>query len=458
MRLTSVLIYGSCVICLTALVLLCFNPGYMNADTLDMWGQASHMVPYQDWHPVLISVLWSQMRHVYSGPQSLLLVEDVFFLVGVILMLRGVAGRWKTIVLTTAILLFPPVFAYLGTIGKDSLLSAALILTVGLLYLYMEIRKQWVVALALGASFIAFSTRQNAVFGLLPVLGFLFWEVLVARSSRALWSAALVLTTITSFIAINATVKIVVRPVPAYEYQAIPLYDLAALSAATHRVLLPPEFLSPSGSLARISEHVDPKFVNTLIWPWSPANPLRLSKDPRSVHALTRLWINNICAHPLLYLRWRWRVLAALAGLDPVVTTPYLDGVGPNPGGITLRRTPFTSGEQELLHHIGQSLFFRAYVYVLLLTLILGWSIWKRSRLNAIVAASGLTFFFAFFVISVNSEFRLDCYTVFVAVALSVRWLAESVPMLMNWKKHWKSLPMVLTAPETTLTAGERNR
>jgi len=457
-QVSSAFIYALSVVFLTTLVLLCFNPGYMNVDTLDMWGQATHQIPYRDWHPVVISILWSQLRHLYAGPQTLLVVEDVLFCAGVILLLRGVAGRWGTVAILAAVVAFPPVFAYLGTIGKDSLLGAALLLAVGLLYLYLENHRPWTLAMALGASFLAFSTRQNAVFGLLPILGLLFWEALRSHKYRVQWSAALLIITISGFAAIDAMVDMEVHAGRGYEYQAIPLYDPAALSARTQRVLFPPEFLSPSGSLAGIDQHLSTRFVNSLIWPWDSANPLRLSDNPHSVHVLTHLWLTKVCAHPVLYVRWRWSVLSALAGLDPIVTTPYLEGISPNPAGITLHSTRYTKAELHFLHSIAQSLFFRAYLYVLLLILLFAWSIWKRRRPMGVAASSGLAFFFAFFVLSVNSEFRFVVYTMFIAVALFARWLAESAQIILTRGRAEMPEPQRLSAREAALASSQRNR
>jgi hypothetical protein len=58
--------------------------------------------------------------------------------------------------LLAALVSFPPVFAYLGTIGKDSLMAASLIATVGLVYLYSETCRNSVLGLALGTSFLGF--------------------------------------------------------------------------------------------------------------------------------------------------------------------------------------------------------------------------------------------------------------------------------------------------------------
>lgn len=426
-KLSNPVLYIGCVLSTVILVLIFFNPGYMNVDTLDMWGQATHAIPYRDWHSVPMAVLWSGMRHIYSGPQTMLVLEIMLFSTGLFLILGGVAECWKLALAFFTVVLFPPVFAYLGTIGKDSLLADSLIGTVGLVHWYMRSGSRLPFYVALVTSLLAFCVRQNAVFALLPLLFLLFWNTLARSKFRVLKTLTLMLACFGTFSLVNEGVKRLVHAESFYEYQAIPLYDMAALSKDLNVNFIPAEFLSPAGSLRNIRRHTNTIYVNTLIWPWGADNPLQFSSDPKTVHKLLRSWLRIVLRHPLSYLHWRAEVLAAIGGLNPIVPVPYLEGVSPNPAGIALQQTRFTLAEQQFLHRIGHSLLFRGYFYIGLLVIAIGWEIYTRHRVNAAIAMSGIAFFFAYFFIGVNSEFRFVCYTMFLAVAMITKVVVDVI-------------------------------
>lgn len=399
---------------------------------MDMWGQANHFIPYWDWHSVVMASLWSEMRHVYPGPQSMLVLEDVLFCIGVILILdrRGrLRSAFGTVLLLAAIVTCPPVFAYLGTIGKDSLLASSLVLTVGLLQFFSRYRRLYVLILGLITGFLAFAARQNAVFALMPLLFLFFWEALGKHKYRKLLSVMLLSLSVASYIGLNSAVKMMLHVRPGYIYQSIPLYDLADLSVETGNMLVPQAFLSPAGSLDNLRKSTNARYINTLIWPWGQTNPLKFSSNPRDVHELLFVWVSNAFKHPLMYLRWRWHLFASLAGLNRFVTTPFAYGVVPNPAGVRLHDTWMVKTEQHWLLLTGNSLLFRIYLYTALLVALLGWGIWNHDHTLSAAAMSGLSFLLAYFIIGVNSEFRFACYTMFIAVVLLARWLRDHSPM-----------------------------
>jgi hypothetical protein len=51
-----------------------FDPGCVNADTLDQWGQSGVKI-YHDWHPATLTILITYVRRIYNGLQAMVVVN-----------------------------------------------------------------------------------------------------------------------------------------------------------------------------------------------------------------------------------------------------------------------------------------------------------------------------------------------------------------------------------------------
>ena len=102
-----------------SLTILTFFPGHMNRDALLQLSEARAMVFY-DWHPPLMSWIWSGLDRVMPGPLGMFVFHNTLFWAGlglVIYLLRLAPA--PSAILILAIGLFPPIFSALGTVWKD---------------------------------------------------------------------------------------------------------------------------------------------------------------------------------------------------------------------------------------------------------------------------------------------------------------------------------------------------
>lgn len=114
-----------------------------------------------DWHPPLMTVIW---RALGATPQSMLLLQVPLYWAGIALIAdalrRETSLKWALAVLLTG--LTPMSLLYLGTIQKDTLLVALLLVTAGF---SLRFGRSW----ALASGLLAALTRVNAIFAVPPL-------------------------------------------------------------------------------------------------------------------------------------------------------------------------------------------------------------------------------------------------------------------------------------------------
>jgi hypothetical protein len=404
---------------LAMIVIMAFNPACLNEDTLDQW-QQSATNSYNNWHPALLSIIWHYLRFLYNGFQAGICLQVLAFGVGAML-----AFRVRTSVMQRSALLFvaallPPVFAYLGFLGKDSAMACFLTLAIGLCLHYHDTHRAWAFWGAILASFFGYSVRQDGILPVLFVLAALWYE----RRKRAkdLW---LVIPTVIIFAAMNGFVRTSFRVQPAYPQQGVMLYDLAALGVASGTVpAVPPEFSASAADQRRIP--LDQYNCGWLFW--GERRIFQFTKNERSLHRLGLAWIEEILDHPIPYLKWRWLVFSSYAGFRPLVLQPLVEScVVPNQSGVASVPTAFHRSIMRVLNGLGQSVFFRAWVYLTILWAIIAYGFWKRRWELSLLALSGAVGSATYFVTLCTASFRFACFTVFAAVILMLRLLAEQL-------------------------------
>ena len=115
-------------------VVASFNPGCLNADTLDQWSQSGLKI-YHDWHPATYdlndvckaSLRWPSSR---GGLTSAALYDWRSF---------GSSKARRSLfrsILLLGLTFVPSIFFYLGFVGKDSFMAFLLAFAIGTIYEY----------------------------------------------------------------------------------------------------------------------------------------------------------------------------------------------------------------------------------------------------------------------------------------------------------------------------------
>jgi hypothetical protein len=197
-------------------------PGFLSWDSVNQLMQA-RSGSYGDWHPPFMSVTWRYIDHILSGPFGMLSLQLDLFVSGLMLVLGGGRDRPAPIPLLLtmgACLFFPPVVGILGSVWKDVLMEAALLLCFGLAGIIGKedrpARRWLLTAVLLLLCVYAAGLRYNAILAILPLIWLVFQEYL-SRRHGLLKSlvigciAASVLTAIIMIVAFTASKSLVTR-------------------------------------------------------------------------------------------------------------------------------------------------------------------------------------------------------------------------------------------------------
>jgi hypothetical protein len=200
--------------------------------------------------------------------------------------------------------------------------------------------------------------------------------------------------------------------------QHIMLYDLAALSVAQSRNLLP-EYLQRRGiTLEEMQKTYTPDTSELFLW----VDPGRTrSLDDTELHALAVRWRQEILRAPRDYLLHRARAFAALLGIGrPVVYFPFFDGSPPqDPGlsalqkelGVTWRQGSWTLLVIKGLRKLQNSILFRGWIYLLIHVAVIG-VVALRRRIAWVPAfvlgTSGTIYLLTYFFVSPTADFRYN--------------------------------------------------
>lgn len=173
-----------------------FTPGRANVDIASQYAQATGAIPFSDWHPPIMAMVWRVLMAI-TGEQGSLLVLQVGLLafacwvLGVLVHRLG-APRWTSL-LGPAIMLTPWTLSQMTTLWKDTQMAAAMIAAVMLLVIVRFLPRAWVLWIPATVLFVyAIGLRKNAVFAIVPIAVYFGWCLVVVlrrwrsrRRSRA---------------------------------------------------------------------------------------------------------------------------------------------------------------------------------------------------------------------------------------------------------------------------------
>ncbi len=415
-----------CVFVATLLVAVCFSPGCMNPDTNSMWWESTHGI-YNDWHPATFSILWTCLRHIYDGTQSMLVFQLLAFTAGLSMTVSVAIRIWVRLLLFFSAVIVPPVLTLLGTITKDSVMGCVLVLAVGCCLVFERSRNKTVFACGLGASYLAFALRHNGFIAVFPLLILLCWYFLAQKRlwRRALLASASAILCLLCFLGLREITLRSFKVQSAHPEQRLFLDDLAALSSASGQNLAPPAFLLPGTTVEKIRQTLYANNGDYLLFGAKPV--YKGSNDPNDAGTLKRAWVAAVVARPLEYLKWRAQVFDAFAGFNGPVLEPYPEVCrAPYRNGYSPASGPLFWTAMNWVSHFASSLFFRPYVYMLLLLAMILLAVLKK-RLDFVLIASGAFLYTAgYFFLIQQCTFRYACPAVFVAVVLIARMIAET--------------------------------
>lgn len=161
---------------------LSFYPGIFSPDLYNQLAQATGKIPFNDWHPPLMALIWKLGIAVTGKTSSLFVLEISIFILGLLLIsLSGfLTGRfnlfWSLVVVLLP--LYAPILIQTGRQWKDQLLTFLLVAAVAMLWIAGKKRRHLgLVAVFVFLASAAMLLRANGVFAVIFLLPLAAWRV-----------------------------------------------------------------------------------------------------------------------------------------------------------------------------------------------------------------------------------------------------------------------------------------
>jgi hypothetical protein len=300
-----------------ALTYLVHEPGLMTLDSEFQLVQARSF-EFSDWHPIIMSLIWSATNYVLAGPLGFFLLLLGMYWIGFILIAKHFYSRSRIgYVLALALPFFPLLINFSGTLWKDVLVFDCFLLSVGLM---LYLRETNVAGLPIFLSItaillIAFGVlaRYNSQLAAIPLVAMLLWPSWGAhRVSTHLIMRRLVLSgalTATLFLSGSTALNVLLQPERTHPEGMLLIFDLVGISHRVGHNLLPGEWTAEQ-TQSILTACYEQKGWDS-IWATCEFVMQKLRSEglwPNLVHP----WWKALSTYPLEYLLHRMAYLQSL--------------------------------------------------------------------------------------------------------------------------------------------------
>jgi hypothetical protein len=393
------------------------HPGFMTWDSVDQLLQARG-APITDWHPPIMAFTWRWLDRLMPGPALMLLVQSATLTFGVYSILGHMTSPRFAAIATALFLWFPPVFAPMGVIWKDSQMAGFLLFAIAA---FLKRNRVWT---AIGCLFALLATaeRYNAAIVTAPLM----LVLIEPREPQIRWQkyaalCALWLTITASAFAVNAT--LVERPRHPWS-ESIALHDISGVLARSPRYT----DREITTELPGLPWHIHAHYQDFLRKHYLPYTWLNIggNTDPAfsqvstdAQRAISSAWRTIVSKQPIAYIQHRVRVFWSVLTIEeqPTVWASFgsepwqADAVDvhPDPGPI-----------QNALIHValaagGCRLLFEPVIYfVASIVLLLAFA--RKHRIVFALVSSGLLYELTLLPFAPSADYRYSHWLVVITV------------------------------------------
>lgn len=410
-------------VCMLALLVIVFYPGYMSPDSISHLEQATGVAHLTDWHPPVMTRLWGFLIRV-TGHISSMLIFQLMLLVAAMFMLSILVYRhtrnraWALSVYI--IILLPNIVNIAGVIWKDVQMAFSLTLAVLLIWFIISSKKSLgrvavygIVGLALLLILYAGILRYNALFAVLPIL-FVLPSLLTKRfhvwSGLACMAAGLIVT-------IGATAVINQPSEKTHPITAVQLDDIV------HVANLDREHHGRWSMYKKIHDTCRDKtkdIMNSYIICTTAAQREALKNEHQGVF---NDWLLTIIRHPIKYVSYRLATFSIFLFPQPERMYIFQPGIEQNQVGAAVKNEYAISGLAAYVKGGAQTnipMIFQPWLYLVILMFIY----YKSGRIREqvqrhfirAVALSGLIYIVAYFPMAVAVDYRYIYWSVFATI------------------------------------------
>ena len=435
------------IFCIVITIFL-FQPGYMDNDSADQYQQSQNGL-YNDWHPVSMSWLWSQVGHVCPGPICMFSLQVIIYWVGlaIFISLTNTHNVYKSLLLLIGF--FPPTFMLLATVLKDVLMAVMFLLGASLILIATYKKNtNWLFA---SVFFIGYgmTLRHNALVAALPFLiyvGYIYSKEnpRLLKNLPIFWRSISIGGMLFVFIYIAASIfNNTVTDIKRYPYQQIMLHDLVGISLRLKKDLVP-EYVAATEqpSMGDLRDLYSVRGTKNLYWNDSTNIRFKILEDPRNVKNLAIKWLRTVIDYPRAYLIQRNVVFINVMNFNGLKNcapyyyeeTIYKPRGHYRPEEKPYAENPITNFLFSIIEPLRMGLLYRNWLY-LLLTGAIGIVAFIQLRNSPedslleivfVLASSGLIYALMYFFVATACDFRMMYWSVIVTL-VSIPALAQRI-------------------------------
>lgn len=410
-------------VCMLAILVIVFYPGYMSPDSISHLEQATGVAHLTDWHPPVMTRLWGVLIGVTSHISSMLifqlaLIVAAMFMLSIIVYRHTRNRAWA--LSTYMILLLPNIVNIAGVIWKDVQMAFSLTLAVLLIWFIISSKKSLgrvavygIVGLALLLILYAGMLRYNALFAVLPIL-FVLPSLLTKRFH--VWSG-LASVIIGLVVTIGVTIVINQPSEKTHPITAVQLDDIV------HVANLDGEHHGRWSMYEKIHDTCRDKtkdIMNSYIICTTAAQREVLKNEHQGVF---NDWLSTIIRHPIKYVLYRLATFSIFIFPQPERMYIFQPGIEQNQVGAAVKNEYAISGLAAYVKGGAQAnvpLIFQPWLYLAVLVFIY----YKSGRIREqvqrhfirAVALSGLIYIVAYFPMAVAVDYRYIYWSVFATM------------------------------------------
>lgn len=298
-----------------------FYPGVYTNDSADQLAQAIAN-SYNDWHPPLMSYLWSILIDITGTDFSIYIAILVMMSVSMLIfsLLFNNAGYPIVSLLLPLTFLTPFIVNFIGVVWKDVLFASLILLSLSIIFA-MEFSKNkfltfFLAILAIILATISFGIRTNGIF----VLAFTLL-IIVSSCYKNIFSPFKIVSCsiIIFFISIfvNSQLKTIINSTSSFPIQYLQLFDLTGISVKSESELFPsyikekPKYAFKEISKTYLESFTTTGNANKLIFKENGSSAfLALTNNNSEISELQNAWLKAIINHPFEYFQHRLSVFS----------------------------------------------------------------------------------------------------------------------------------------------------
>jgi hypothetical protein len=297
------------------LTYLAFFPGLMTSDS-DFQLVQARSFEFSDWHPVIMSWIWSLTNFALAGPAGFFILLLSMYWFAFFLLSEYFRNRSMVAYLVSLLIpVLPVVINFSGTLWKDVLVFDCFLLALAIAVHSCGGRRTplGIFVATLGLLTIGTLARYNSLLAAVPIFCILLIRsdyskpvTIFGVGTRMLLSCAIVLT---AFVAGNILIDRLLTPQATHPVGQIFLFDLVGVSQRIETNLLPGVW-SPEESRLILSSCYEPRGWDSL---WAKCGFIVQNlQSSGNWPKLFQPWFNAITSHPFQYLHHRLDYLRSL--------------------------------------------------------------------------------------------------------------------------------------------------